>query len=196
MSSLWGVSKKNCQFNHNSPHSTWNFLLVNLVTSLCGFWIFDRGAAVKWVRLIGFGVWYRCIQQNIALLLHNCVWIHTPAHYTAGLQWQVLRSALFFFWCVQSAGSGPGVLIYATRGRALKGKQQRPGKPGPVTITAPAYIVCVCIRLCYDRKPALWTRPPTPFSLYYGNLLWSHTYYNYQQKLFWLICLQRYTYKL
>lgn len=87
--------------------------------------------------------------------------------------------SLFFFWCVQSAGSGPGVLIYATRGRALKGKQQRPGKPGPVTITAPAYTYCVCvyawIRLRYDRKPALWTRPPTPFSLYYGNLLWSHT---------------------
>lgn len=144
MSSLWGVSKKNCQFNHNSPHSTWNFLLVNLVTSLCGFWIFDRGAAVKWVRLIGFGVWYRCIQQNIALLLHNCVDSHPCALYR---RFTMTGAALspFFFWCVQSAGSGPGVLIYATRGRALKGKQQRPGKPGPVTITAPAYIVCVCV---------------------------------------------------
>lgn len=52
-------------------------------------------------------------------------------------------AALSPFLCVQSAGSWPGVLIYAARGRALKGKQQRPGKPGLVTITASAYIVCV-----------------------------------------------------
>ncbi len=33
-------------------------------------------------------------------------------------------AALSPFLCDQSAGRGPGVLIYATRGRALKGKQQ------------------------------------------------------------------------
>lgn len=85
---------------------------------------------------------------NIALLLHNRAWIHTPVHYTAGFPaGEPLHNdrccAQPFSLCVQSAGSWPGVLIYAARGRALKGKQQRPGKPGLVTITATAYIVCV-----------------------------------------------------
>lgn len=98
--------------------------------------------------------WYRCVQQ----ILHNCAWIH----YSAGSS---TREPLYndrccaqpFFQPVQSAGSGTGVLIYATRGRALKGKQQRPGKPGPEAIPASAYFMCVLewIRRC-DRKPALW----------------------------------------
>ncbi len=165
---------------------TWNVL--NLLVSLWHFWIYilERGAAVKWVRMIGFEVVTGAIRKYCTVTTQLCMDSHPCALYRrfpsrgASSQWQVLRSALFSVWPVSWQ-----------RARGVNLCHPGPSSERKTTMTWETwsrnhhrfslYHVCAWIRLRYDRKQALWIRPPTLFSSYYGNYLWLHMYY-YEQK--------------
>lgn len=152
---------------------TWNVL--NLFESLCDFWIYiweRSGSEMSQTDWFWSGI--GAFRKYCTVTTQSCVDSYPCALYRrfpsrgASSQWQVLCSALFSV-CPVSWQWARGVNL------------RRPGPSSERKTTTTwetwsrnyhrfsLYRVCAWIRLRYDRKPALWTRPPTLFSSYYGN---------------------------